>query len=615
MSTKNIDTLTLKVKVTGVEKATKDLEQLTVRFQELAKIDLSGLSTATSSLSTFANVSKSASKGIEKVGDALTGSLDGLAEKEATIDSASASAEKLNKVLGDTAKKVEKLNSTLGRFAKKLANIMIYRSIRDMISKIKTAFDTGLKNAYFFANEFIQVLSQPLDLLKTNVMWFTNQIGATSLAVKKIISDLVESLSNQIMSLLTLFTKFFSALGGNKTYLQAKKNADVYADSLRGVKKAQLQLLGFDEINNITDKGSGTSSAEDFSKLFEVQQMSTEEFDRFRGIASAIASILGTIVATLTVGKIGEIVSHIGLVLGNMPPNMVKILKPLGLITGDATLMVGKLALIIAAIGVIAYAFTDLYNNNEDFRNQVDNFLQIIKDVLSNVGRIIKAIWDIAKPFIGLLVEAVKIVLPIIVRILEVVGGIVDFVLTLAGDLLTGLASGISYVADFIGDNFKNVKDKVVEWFGEAKDFILELPDKISEGFKKAIDKIKGWFNDLFGGITSSKLFTTISNVFGGSKLQTPKAYATGGAISSGQLFIANETAPELVGNIGNTSAVMNNSQIVEAVSNGVRNAILSANGGGQNITLNVDGQALFDIIVNRNNSTVRQTGMTPLMV
>lgn len=612
MSTKNIDTLTLKVKVTGVDQASKKLGELAQRFQELAAVDLGNFKSVAQSLEGIGALAKTSVKSLEKVLDTLN---EGNAKKPDTIEEGANAIKKAGDESDKAKPKIEKLNLALAKFVKKIGNIMIYRSIRDLISNIKKALDTGLKNAYYFSTEFVRILSDPLDLLRTNLNWFTNQLGATSLAIKKIFSDIIESLSNQIMSLLTLFTKFFSALGGNKTYLQAKKNADVYADSLRGVKKAQLQLLGFDEINNITDKGSGTSSAEDFSKLFEVQQMSTEEFDRFRGIASAIASILGTIVATLTVGKVGEIVSHIGLVLGNMPPNMVKILKPLGLITGDATLMVGKLALIIAAIGVIAYAFTDLYNNNEDFRNQVDNFLQIIKDVLSNVGRIIKAIWDIAKPFIGLLVEAVKIVLPIIVRILEVVGGIVDFVLTLAGDLLTGLASGISYVAEFIGDNFKNVKDKVVEWFGEAKDFILELPDKISEGFKKAIDKIKGWFNDLFGGITSSKLFTTISNVFGGSKLQTPKAFATGGAISSGQLFIANETAPELVGNIGNTSAVMNNSQIVEAVSNGVRNAILSANGGGQNITLNVDGQALFDIIVNRNNSTVRQTGMTPLMV
>lgn len=615
MSTKNIDTLTLKVKVTGVEKATKDLEQLTVRFQELAKIDLSGLSTATSSLSTFANVSKSASKGIEKVGDALTETTDGLAEKKATIDSASASADKLNTVLGDTAKKVEKLNSTLGKFTKKLASILIYRTIRDMMSKVKEAFDTGLKNAYFFANEFIQVLSQPLDLLKTNVMWFTNQIGATSLAIKKIISDLVETLSNQIMSLLTLFTKFFSALGGNKTYLQAKKYALQYADALKGVKKAQLQLLGFDEINNITDKSSGTSSQEDFSKMFEIQQMSTEEFDRFRGIASAIASILGTIIATLTIGKIGEIITFVGTALQNMPPSMVKILKPLGLIKGDATLLTGKFALILSVVALIGYAIIDLYNNNEDFRESVKNIWTYLVDALSGLFSFIGKIWNILKPVLDIVSDVLGWVIQglgiVVEGLAEGLAGVVSF----ANAFTDKLANAIDIVKEKAKEQFENLKQglqDIKEWFENFPENIKAIFDKVSKDIKSTLGAIFNW-------LTDNVVWRTLSKILGGSTTlkvgSSVKAFATGGAISSGQLFIANETAPELVGNIGNTSAVMNNSQIVEAVSNGVKNAILSTNGGGQSIQLNVDGQALFDIIVNRNNSTVRQTGMTPLMV
>lgn len=45
---------------------------------------------------------------------------------------------------------------------------------------------------------------------------------------------------------------------------------------------------------------------------------------------------------------------------------------------------------------------------------------------------------------------------------------------------------------------------------------------------------------------------------------------ANGGFVSSGQMFIARERGPELVGSVGNRSAVMNNNQIVDSVSRGV---------------------------------------------
>lgn len=57
----------------------------------------------------------------------------------------------------------------------------------------------------------------------------------------------------------------------------------------------------------------------------------------------------------------------------------------------------------------------------------------------------------------------------------------------------------------------------------------------------------------------------------------TVSAYAEGGVPQSGQLFIANEAGPELVGNIGGRSAVANAVQIVEAVAKGVARAVRQA--------------------------------------
>ena len=55
-------------------------------------------------------------------------------------------------------------------------------------------------------------------------------------------------------------------------------------------------------------------------------------------------------------------------------------------------------------------------------------------------------------------------------------------------------------------------------------------------------------------------------------------AYAEGGFPNQGQMFIAREAGPELVGNIGNRTAVANNDQIIEGIRQGVYSAVVEAN-------------------------------------
>ncbi|PWM43113.1 MAG: hypothetical protein DBX47_07380 [Clostridiales bacterium] len=57
----------------------------------------------------------------------------------------------------------------------------------------------------------------------------------------------------------------------------------------------------------------------------------------------------------------------------------------------------------------------------------------------------------------------------------------------------------------------------------------------------------------------------------------SPPTFAQGGFPTQGQMFIAREAGPELVGNIGSRSAVVNNDQIVESVSRGVYDAVRAA--------------------------------------
>ena len=59
----------------------------------------------------------------------------------------------------------------------------------------------------------------------------------------------------------------------------------------------------------------------------------------------------------------------------------------------------------------------------------------------------------------------------------------------------------------------------------------------------------------------------------GVSSISGAKKYASGGFPEVGQMFLARESGPELVGTIGNTNAVANNAQIVEGIKSGVYEA------------------------------------------
>ena len=93
--------------------------------------------------------------------------------------------------------------------------------------------------------------------------------------------------------------------------------------------------------------------------------------------------------------------------------------------------------------------------------------------------------------------------------------------------------------------------------------------------------------------------------------------HADGGFPSMGQMFIAREAGPELVGTIGSRSAVVNNDQIVESVSAGVYRAVKAAMGqnGGGVIQLILDGTKVAEVVSNNVNAITRRTGRCPILV
>lgn len=92
------------------------------------------------------------------------------------------------------------------------------------------------------------------------------------------------------------------------------------------------------------------------------------------------------------------------------------------------------------------------------------------------------------------------------------------------------------------------------------------------------IDNWKNKINNIFSGAKSVSVSGGGGSGRSGS-FRKVSLKANGGFVSSGELFAARESGPELVGTIGGRTAVTNNDQIVEAVSAGVARAVASVMG------------------------------------
>ena len=136
-------------------------------------------------------------------------------------------------------------------------------------------------------------------------------------------------------------------------------------------------------------------------------------------------------------------------------------------------------------------------------------------------------------------------------------------------------------VKKFFSDLFKPISDAwnsvkgfwATNIYGQIKaawDSVSSFFSGVFEPIKKAVD----WLGQVFGfnGKTISfDVFATIFKTDGGSS--GGHGFAKGGFPESGQLFWAREAGPELVGTMGGRTAVANNSQIVDGIRAGVRDA------------------------------------------
>ncbi len=180
-----------------------------------------------------------------------------------------------------------------------------------------------------------------------------------------------------------------------------------------------------------------------------------------------------------------------------------------------------------------------------------------------------------------------------------------------------------NYTAKLVGnkDKIKSSDKKLDNYTGKltkAQDNIRATDKKIG-GFTAKItsfaNEIKNKFLDFTARLTGGSTKKANGGIYTGGMWHNITQYAVGTENApAGQLFVAREAGPELVGTIGGHTAVVNNDQIVASVSDGVYRAVRSAMGtGGQNVnvTFRVEGdpQRIFKITREQAREFTARTG------
>ena len=286
----------------------------------------------------------------------------------------------------------------------------------------------------------------------------------------------------------------------------------------------------------------------------------------------------------------------------------------IGFLTSPIGIVITVIGALIA-IGILLYKNWDeigpfLKKTWESIKSKAEEIWNGIKEFFSNTWENIKKktseTWNNVKNF---LIE--KIWQPILNFIdntfvkdfklgFERLGETVDNFKTNVDEVISSVKEIFEGIITFVTGVFTGDWEKA--WNG-----VVQVFDTIVSGlgniFKRPLNVIIDGINSFLRGLNKIKIPDWVPGV-GGKGFNIPEIprLATGGVLNAGQLFIANEAGPELVGNYGRKTAVLNNAQIVDAVSVGVYKAVSSAlgskSGESLNLTVKIGENTITDLIV-----------------
>lgn len=178
-------------------------------------------------------------------------------------------------------------------------------------------------------------------------------------------------------------------------------------------------------------------------------------------------------------------------------------------------------------------------------------------------------------------------------------------------------------MANGIMQGLQNTWYSVLNWW-DSKPELHRISVAIEDFFGYIRDlwyDLKDWWGDLSLRFPHIKMpHFSIEGEFSLMPPEVPHIgvdfYANGGFPNKGQLFVANEVAPEMVGTMDGRTAVANQQEITTGIANAVYPAVYNAvraamaeSSNNVNVTLQGDADKLFTMVQDKANSYTNMTG------
>lgn len=270
-----------------------------------------------------------------------------------------------------------------------------------------------------------------------------------------------------------------------------------YEEELRGASGSAEEMANIMNDNLSGDMAAMNSAFEELGlKIYDALENKLRAGVQFitNGVIPAIEWLGGHIPeVTIAVSGLGAVIAAMNWGTISSKITMVKgALVKLAAALGGVSLPAIAL---IAVITAVALAFTNLWKNNEEFRNKItaiwdgikskfDEFGQGIVDRLNALGfefeditEVMKAVWD----------GFCEVLAPIFEGVFQQIGNI----LSAALDVLTGLFD--IFAGIFTGD-WDMVWQGVQEVFGAVWDFVVATFENWIGTFTSLADTVLGWF-------------------------------------------------------------------------------------------------------------------------
>lgn len=281
---------------------------------------------------------------------------------------------KASEALGNVSERLKDFNKNIrlstgvfNRFLHSIGRIMLYRMIRSALKAIGKAFSEGLENAYMYSQQSdnFKELADAMDHLKSVASQMINQLGAFYGEFIQFIKPALEWMIEKVRQLAEFITELFAGLNGKNEYQFALLEDLKWKEATDSLKAYKHQLLGLDELNNLTKNQSSKKEEEDYLSKYELRPVR----ESFREIGQGWQSIKETIQTAYE-----EIEG-----LAYLPVGMVA-LGTLLLFTGHPLLGLGLI------LKGVQWTVEELKMQNEDLKKKIEGFFEEYKDLFNTIG-------------------------------------------------------------------------------------------------------------------------------------------------------------------------------------------------------------------------------------